>query len=270
MPRVDAHAHVFHRGLMVAPGARYRPDYDAPLDAYLAVLDAHDVACGVLVQPSFLGTDNTYLLACLAEARGRLRGVVVVDPDISLKSLEVLDVGGVVGVRFNLIGRSTAEIQTPMTEELLRRVASLGWHVEVHAEGLQLVAALAALESFCGAIVVDHLGRPDPRRGVNCPGFQALLERSDDERLHVKLSAPYRLGSLDLRDATQRLVQALGPDRLVWGSDWPWTQHEAGQGYDLLAPSFFGLDAGTAAALDATALRLFGFTASGGHLFTGS
>jgi hypothetical protein len=77
---VDTHAHIFQRGLKLASSVRYVPDYDAPLADYLRQLDANGLAKGVLVQPSFLGTDNSYLIAALRQQPVRLRGIVVVDP----------------------------------------------------------------------------------------------------------------------------------------------------------------------------------------------
>src|SRR4051794_17112495 len=79
---VDCHAHVFTRALTMAPDARFLPEADAPIESYLALLDAHAIAGGVLVQPSFLGTDNGYLLAAVARAPERLRAVAVVAPTI--------------------------------------------------------------------------------------------------------------------------------------------------------------------------------------------
>src|SRR3954447_5853788 len=55
----DCHAHVFKRGLKLADVRRYAPDYDATPQDYLRVLDENGMARGVLVQPSFLGTDNS-------------------------------------------------------------------------------------------------------------------------------------------------------------------------------------------------------------------
>src|ERR1700741_2321797 len=71
---IDTHSHVFHRGLKLASGRRYAPDYDAPLSLYLAQLDQNGTTNGVLVQPSFLGTDNSYIVDCLGQTNGRLRG----------------------------------------------------------------------------------------------------------------------------------------------------------------------------------------------------
>src|SRR5689334_232395 len=80
---IDSHAHVFSRGLKLAATRRYAPDYDATLAEYLNHLGAHGLSHGVLVQPSFLGTDNSYLLAALRQVPERLRGVVVLEPGVS-------------------------------------------------------------------------------------------------------------------------------------------------------------------------------------------
>jgi len=62
---IDTHAHVFLKNLPLVPGHRYTITYDASLDQYLAMLDRHGMSNGVLIQPSFLGTDNRYLLSAL-------------------------------------------------------------------------------------------------------------------------------------------------------------------------------------------------------------
>lgn len=102
---VDTHAHVFTRELRLAPDPRYVPESGAPIERYLNLLDAHGIAAGILVQPSFLGTDNEYLIAALARVPARLRGVAVVAPETSQAALEKLRASGVAGIRLNLIGR---------------------------------------------------------------------------------------------------------------------------------------------------------------------
>jgi predicted TIM-barrel fold metal-dependent hydrolase len=260
MHRIDTHAHVFRRDLPVAPDARYRPDYDATLASYLGLLDAHGLAGSVLVQPSFLGLDNRHLLACLALASSRLRGVVVTTPETPEEELASMARAGVVGLRFNMIGQDDTALEAAKRGDWLTRVARLGWHLEIHAEAGRLAGVLGHLAAFEGPVVIDHLGRPDPDLGTVCRGFATLLGLARDPRVHVKLSAPYRLGRLDLKGATRALLDAYGPDRLVWGSDWPWTQHEAGRDYAALQPAVFGIDAVSEARLHATASRLFRFT----------
>ncbi|MCW0210106.1 MAG: amidohydrolase family protein, partial [Achromobacter sp.] len=201
-----------------------------PLAEYLALLDAHGLSHGVLVQPSFLGTDNSYLVQALRAARGRLRGVAVVAEDIAETALHDLAEAGVAGIRLNLIGLDLPSLQTPAWQTLLARVNALGWHVELHVQAARLPDIVPALLAAGCRIVVDHFGRPDPALGTADPGFRYLLQQADSGRVWVKLSAPYRNWPASAcaasgREAAQRLLAAYTPERLMWGSDWPHTEH---------------------------------------------
>lgn len=227
---VDTHAHVFHQGLALADTRRHTPDYDATLAEYLDLLDAHGMSHGVLVQPSFLGTDNSHLVQALRAAPARLRGVAVVALDITDTELQDLAGAGVVGIRLNLVGLDSPALQTPAWQSLLARVNALGWHVEIHLQAARLDGVMPALLAAGCRIVVDHFGRPDPALGVSDPGFQYLLRQADSGRVWVKLAAPYRnwgaaACAASGRLATQQLLDAYTPERLMWGSDWPHTEH---------------------------------------------
>lgn len=227
---VDTHAHVFHQGLALADTRRHTPDYDATLAEYLGLLDAHGMRHGVLVQPSFLGADNSHLVQALRAAPARLRGVAVVALDITDTELQDLAGAGVVGIRLNLVGLDSPALQTPAWQSLLARVNALGWHVEIHLQAARLDGVMPALLAAGCRIVVDHFGRPDPALGVSDPGFQYLLRQADSGRVWVKLAAPYRNWAAAAcaasgRLATQQLLDAYTPERLMWGSDWPHTEH---------------------------------------------
>jgi predicted TIM-barrel fold metal-dependent hydrolase len=205
---IDSHAHVFRRGLPLAPVHRHAPDYDALLPDYLALLDAHAVSHAVLVQPSFLGTDNRFLLE---------------------DDLAALDRQGVCGIRLNLVGLPIPDFAHAEWQGLFARVRALDWHVELHRESRDLpLAGRAILDAGC-KLVVDHFGRPGPAPGDD-EGFGWLLQSASSGRVWVKLSAAYRnwadQRSDAARAAAQALLQALGAGRLLWGSDWPHTQHQ--------------------------------------------
>ncbi|MRS97469.1 amidohydrolase family protein [Ralstonia pickettii] len=236
---IDTHAHVFERGLQLADARRYAPTYDAPLPAYLAQLDAHGVSHGVLVQPSFLGVDNSYLLAALKQAPQRLRGVAVIDPAAPETLLTQMNAEGIVGIRLNLIGAADPQVKSPVWQAALARLHALGWHVELHVEARRLPALLQPLLEAQVSVVVDHFGRPDPALGVDDPGFAALLAAGRSRRVWVKISGAYRNGANGRGEAIAlaampRLKDALGLDRLVWGSDWPHTQFESQINYDKM------------------------------------
>ena len=231
---IDAHAHVFHRGLRFAPGRRYTPEYDAPLQLYLQELDRNGISNGVLVQPSFLGTDNSYLVESLKAAGGRLRGIVVVDTKTSREELRAFDRAGVVGVRLNLVGKPLPNLVAPEWKALLKSVKTMGWQVEVQSNASGLAVLAPQLLDLGVAVVLDHYGLPDPKLGVADPGFHAILKLGASRGIWVKISAPYRLGEPGeslARRAHPLLREAYGADRLLWGSDWPHTQFEATQSY---------------------------------------
>ncbi|MGV7212134.1 amidohydrolase family protein [Bradyrhizobium sp. UFLA05-112] len=235
MPAIDTHAHVFHRGLKLAPGRRYAPDYDALLDLYLEQLDRNGMTNGVLVQPSFLGTDNSYLVECLKAAGGRLRGIAVVDPAIPAEELAALDRAGIVGIRLNLVGQPLPDLTAPEWKALLASVKSLGWQVEIQRNASGLATLAPQLLDRGVAVVLDHFALPDPKLGVTDPGFLAALKLGATRNVWVKVSAPYRNGPAGesfAKEAYPLLRAAYGLDRLLWGSDWPHTQFEAMQSYE--------------------------------------
>ncbi|RMS74826.1 2-Pyrone-4,6-dicarboxylate lactonase [Pseudomonas savastanoi] len=245
---IDAHAHVFSKDLSLTSGRRYSPDYDATVQAYLAHLHEHGLSHGVLVQPSFLGTDNRFLFDALAQAPDRLRGVAVVDTDISRGALQRMAGLGIVGIRLNLIGRALPDFTAPEWKSLFKNVWTLGWHVELHREVADLPGLIRQLLPFGCKIVIDHFGRPDARLGIDDPAFQALLELGLSGQLWMKVSAIYRLGGTAEQNAAfahaalPLLLQSFGPRRLVWGSDWPHTQHEQEVSYASVVEQFRALD----------------------------
>jgi predicted TIM-barrel fold metal-dependent hydrolase len=258
---VDCHAHVFTRTLAMADGRRYTPDYDATIADYLGMLDANGMSHGVLIQPSFLGSDNSYLLEALRTAPTRLRGIAAVDPEITPKRLEEMGRAGIVGVRLNLIGKPDPDFSEARWQTHLERLAKLGWQVEIQAEARRLPILLPPLLDHV-TVVVDHFGLPDKTQGIRDPAFQWLLAVAGKARLYVKLSGAYRNGPGIAQAAAPLLLRAFGPQRLVWGSDWP---HTGFEGETSPAQARIALDAwapdGDArqAILSSSAARLFRF-----------
>ena len=228
---VDTHAHIFRRGLKLAANPRYVPDYDAPLADYLAQLDAHGTSHGVLVQPSFLGTDNSFLVAALKEQPQRLRGVVVVPPTIAAGELDELAAAGAVGVRLNLVGADLPDLTQGSWPAFLQQLVKRNWLVEVQRDARDLPRILTPLLDAGVNIVVDHFGRPDPGLGIDDPGFRYLLSVAPTRRIWLKLSGAYRNGANGVGEAIAAAAvplvrEAFGGSRLLWGSDWPHTQFE--------------------------------------------
>src|SRR5690606_16629206 len=98
----------------------------------------------------------------------RLRGTVILRPDVEKYIMEMMKADGIVGVRLPFIGLDTPpDLGSFEYRRLLRRIADLDWHVHLHVEGRRLPALLPQLENSGVKIVVDHLGRPAPDAGTD-------------------------------------------------------------------------------------------------------
>lgn len=238
-PAVDTHAHIYTMDMPLAGTAWHKPPRDASIDQYLAELDQHGVGFGVLAAASSYGDYNDYLLEA-TRMHKRLRTTVIVRPDIDLPALQRMKDDGVVGIRLQWKHvANPPDLQTPEYRSLLRRVADLGWHVQLHDDGCRLAQPLAALQQAGVNIVVDHFGRPDTSRGLQCPGFQAVLRSVEKGRTWVKLSSAFRLASPDASGLyAGALLQNAGPERLFWGSDWPFAAFESSVSYQQTLDSF--------------------------------
>ncbi|MGS7251691.1 amidohydrolase family protein [Pseudomonas sp. SK] len=265
---IDSHAHVFSRWLNLASERRYAPSYDAPLGDYLSQLQVHGFSHGVLVQPSFLGTDNRYLLSALQTMPGQLRGVVMLERDVERESLDEMARLGVRGVRLNLMGQTLPDLTDAGWRPLLERIGEQGWHLELHRQIADIPALVRALQPYGLDIVIDHFGRPDARRGLGQPGFAELLALGGQGKVWVKVSGIYRLeGSAEenlafARSALCALEAHYGAQRLMWGSDWPHTQHESAVSFGTAVEQFEALGCSAQlrrALLGDTARALFGF-----------
>jgi predicted TIM-barrel fold metal-dependent hydrolase len=184
------------------------------------------IARNVLVQISFYGTDNRCMLDALAGLGDSARGIAVVAPDVPDSELLHLDRVGVRGIRLNLETSQTRDpaLASAQLEAFAKRLAPLGWHIQIYA-ALPVIAQLAEqIASLPVPAVIDHFGAPVAAKGVEQPGFGAVLDLVRSRKAFVKLSGCYRLSQApdyaDVAPFARALIEA-GPDRLVWASDWP-------------------------------------------------
>lgn len=227
-PAVDTHAHLYTLDMPMSGEAWHSPPEDATTEQYLAVLDTHGVGYAVMAAASIYGDYNDYMIGACRQHK-RLRTTVIVEPATDPYILRAMRDDGVVGVRFQWRSlKTTPDLTTPEYKRFLRRINDLDWHVQLHDEGARLPPAIDALEKAgIKKLVIDHFGRPTASLGTACPGFQRVLKSVETGRTWVKLSAGYRLASPQLAiDCARQLLQHAGPERLLWGSDWPFAAFE--------------------------------------------
>lgn len=241
-PFVDTHAHAYTLDMPLSPTAWHRPPHDAPIEAYIKELDTHGVTHAVLAGASIYGDYNDYHIAALRRF-SRLRATVILNnPATDRYILEQMKADGVVGVRFQRRNvASPPDLSSPEYKLLLRRIADLDWHAHIlEDDGERIIKPIADLQASGVRLVIDHFGRPDPRKGVNCEGFKAVLRAVEKGNTWVKLSAGYRQASRETAKAlAAELLKTAGPERLFWGSDWPFAAYEDQVTYADTVRDFF-------------------------------
>lgn len=224
---VDAHCHVFGPAAQFpfAPERKYTP-CDASKDQLFALRDFLGFDRNVIVQATCHGKDNRALVDAMLASGGRARGVATVGEEITEAELEALDEAGVRGVRFNFLRRLADFTPHDVLRRIADKVAPLGWHVVVYFEAPDLEELKPLFTALPTRVVVDHMGRPDVKLGVDHPQFQAFLRwMEEDEDVWSKVSCPERLSlagpPYDDVVPFQRTIVERFPDRVLWGTDWP-------------------------------------------------
>jgi D-galactarolactone isomerase len=180
----------------------------------------------VIVTPAVYLTDNRVTLDAVGQFGADARGVAVIHPTITDAELKVLVDGGIRGIRFTQFDPATATTTIDMIEPLSRRVNELGWHVQIHMRGDQIVEAESLWRRLPSPIVFDHIGRLPQPAGTDFPAFGIIRRLIDQGRTWVKISGAYLdtkvgpPGYADVTKVAQAFVKA-APERMVWGSDWP-------------------------------------------------
>lgn len=232
---IDAHVHV------------WTPDTEKyPLDKSFSIQDMQpksftpdqlfehtrpaDVAKVVLIQMSFYNFDNSYMLDAIAQHPGVFSGVAIVDHEASRLEEKVneLTARGVRGFRIHARGQQAGWPESAGMARLWR-VASI--------EGLAVCplinpSDLPYIEQLCRrnpetTVVIDHFARIGADGTLREEQLDQLCRFANYPNVYVKTSAFYALGQKqppyrDLLPMIRRLLDAFGPQRLMWASDCPY------------------------------------------------
>jgi predicted TIM-barrel fold metal-dependent hydrolase len=243
---IDAHTHVWlpHPEYPGRAATIVSPLCAVPVEVLDQYLDEHGVQRAVLVQPIYPGEDNSYVADCAAARPERFAAVCVVSP-FDPTAPDRLDywVRDRAAKGLRLRPRLPAEAAVfghPSTFGLWERAQELGVVVSVlaSAEHLPTVAELAGRFSTV-PVVIDHMAHPDVVSGVNGPGFRSLLELARFSNIAIKVSGYYNFSRqaypyADCQPLFRALFESFGPQRLLWGSDFPHVLLKAGYRRSLL------------------------------------
>lgn len=260
-PVVDCHAHIMTSRMPFRPDAWTRPDYEYPVEAYLADLDQHGISFGVIAAASLYGDYNDYTLEAL-DLHRRLHATVILDPSTDAETILALRDRGVVGVRWQWReGVDLPDLSSFEYRKFVNRLADAGMHVELNASAVQLEEMLPALTDTGVTVVVDHFGLLRSPDGLSGAGFAAVLKAIETGRVWTKISAGFRLDPAVLQEATAKLMSAAGTEKLLWGSDSPFVGKESEMTYSAAVEMFYDIvpDPKARREISDTALRFYFF-----------
>ncbi|MCF6475928.1 amidohydrolase [Nonomuraea sp. MG754425] len=232
--RIDAHHHVWD--LSARPHAWLDSDRMAPvrrtytLDDLAGPAAASGVEATVLVQV-LPDPDETREFLTLAAGSELVAGVVgwidLTAPDTAdtLASLPA----GLVGVRHGVQSEADpAWLNRPDVRRGLAAVSAAGLAYDLLTLPHQLPAAIDTVSALPELpFVLDHLSKPPIASGELEPWRGRILELAARPNVSCKLSgmvteADWRSWRVaELRPYAETVLEAFGPERVMFGSDWP-------------------------------------------------
>jgi 2-pyrone-4,6-dicarboxylate lactonase len=228
----DTHFHVFGppEEFPFVSTHEYTPPA-APLEHYLKMTAVIGVERAVVVQPSVHGLDNSATLDAIRNSAGRFRGVGRIDDKTPKSELQRLHLGGIRGVRFNLLDRPRGNVKVDVLDRCVENVTDLGWSIDLHIDTKNLLEQEKRIRSMLVPVVIDHIARMKPAEGLDQPAFQLLLDLLKLKHVWVKVSGAdkicnttvhsyFGLPFIEVIPYAQAVVAA-APNRVIWGTDWP-------------------------------------------------
>jgi predicted TIM-barrel fold metal-dependent hydrolase len=232
---IDAHSHIWTPDTQKYPlsGGFRRANMDPP-SFTTEELSREAIPVGVtrvvLIQMSFYGYDNSYMLDAIAKSPTMYRGVAVIDesdPNV-VATMKTLKSRGVRGFR---IYPKDLPVDRWLDSTGMQAMWKCGAENKLAMCCLMDPDGLPALDRMCEQspetpVVIDHMCRIGVTGQITLKDVDSLCSMSKRKNVTVKVSAFYALGQKkspyrDLAPMIKRLLDAFGPERLMWASDSP-------------------------------------------------
>ena len=198
--RIDAHVHVWtdRRDLYPrAAGTRHYPPERFTPEDFLSHVRPSGITRAVLVQMSFYGFDNSYMLDAIKAHPDVFSGIAVVDSaaadlDVAMRSLAAK---GIRGFRISPVESSAGRLDAPGMTSMWRTGADrrIAMCLLIDPEMLPDVASMC--ERFPDTpVVIDHLARIGVDGQIRDSDTRSLCSLAKYGSVFVNVSAFYALG----------------------------------------------------------------------------
>jgi predicted TIM-barrel fold metal-dependent hydrolase len=247
MKIIEPHVHVWTldaERFPWAPETAHPPTQSATAEELLETLSQNGVSGAVLVQVIYYGLDNSYAADALRRYPDRFAGVCLVDPqdpDAPRKLEREVRERGFSGLRLRPChDRSSTWLADPSTFPLWEKAAELGVTISILAHIEQLAMLSAPVERFPQVpVIVDHMAWPPLDEGAEGAAIQHLLRLARQPSVHVKITDPWAISREEeypyrrAEPIFRRVFETFGPERCLWGSDWPLVDNHCSYGEAL-------------------------------------
>ncbi len=280
MPEIiDPHVHVWKNDPRYPWPAELKepPAQDALPGPLLELMDANGVSKTVVVHVIYYRWDCRYAADVVKAHPGRFMGVCRVDP-MSPTAPDDLSAwvrnSGFHGVRLSPVEGADGDWinHRPQMDRIWKRTAALQVPMCILCPVSRLDDVGKVIERHPNVdVCIDHMAECPIDQP---PALKKLLALARYPRVYVKISHLWRLSQekypyFDTHDQVKQLYDAFGPQRLMWGSDWPAVEDFCGYAKSLALYSqeikFFNND-DRRWILGGTALKLWPFTKNSSHL----
>ena len=237
MNHIDAHSHIWTpdtQNYPLAAGFR-RFNMNPPsftLDELQKQMKPVGVNRVVLIQMSFYGYDNSYMLEAIRKHPGMFSGVAVIDQtgrrlDLQMMKMKKLGCRG-----FRIYSKNRTKDDW-LSSPSMHRMFTTGAQEQLAMCCLMDADELPALDRMCRdfpdtPVVIDHLSRIGASASgkIEPADVKLLCDMARHKNVSVKVSAFYALGNKkspyhDLAPMIKQVYDAFGPQRLMWASDSP-------------------------------------------------
>ena len=230
MTIVDPHVHVWTHDPAYpwAPETSQPPPGEAAPEALIAEMAANGVDRTVLVQVIYYRWDNRYTAHVRETYPDQFMAVCRVNPEDPAAPDHLsywIEKRGFHGVRLSPAADASGDWFTgPLMDPLFRRAADLGVPMLILTRPPRLPDLAALLERHPDLdVVVDHMADVTLE---DTQGIRALLDLARYPHVHVKISHTWSISRQeypwrDAQELVERVHQAFGARRLMWGTDWP-------------------------------------------------
>ncbi len=231
---IDAHVHVWSPDTTKYPlSSRFKKSDMDPSSFTADELFAHCRPAGVqrivLIQMSFYEFDHQYMTDVMDAHEGVFSGVALIDhqADDVTDRMEQLASRGMRGFRLHSHGDAKDWVDNDGMAKLWRKAGQDSLAVCPLINPTDIPAIDALCQKFPGTtVVVDHFARVGISGKIDPQQLEMLCRLARFPNVHLKTSAFYALGKKtppydDLKPMIGKVVDAFGPERLMWASDCP-------------------------------------------------